>query len=58
MAKIYKVWIEIEEIDEDIDHYETLDGVEIGVYDTKKEARESMGNIQRTFEYLGDPINI
>ena len=25
MAKIYKVWIEVEEIDEDEDHYERLD---------------------------------
>jgi len=38
----YKVWIQVEEIDEDTDHYLTLDSSfgSTGEFDTEEEAQE------------------
>ena len=42
MAKEYKVWIEIEEYDDETDKYKTigLKFASTGCFDTEKEARE------------------
>ena len=40
MAKVYKIWIELEEVDEDNDHYETipLDFAQEEEFDTLEDA--------------------
>lgn len=40
--KTYKVWIEIEEVDEDNDNYEGLDGGLLAEFDSHNEALEYM----------------
>ena len=40
MAKKYKVWVSIEEIDEEKDHYEDTAYVDCGEFDTLEEAQE------------------
>lgn len=39
MSKIYKVWVEIEEIDEEKDTYETIEGYMVERFDNEKEAK-------------------
>jgi len=46
MPSIYKVWVHIEEIDEERDHYEDLDMPDsLGVFDTPDEAREFIATL-------------
>lgn len=46
MAK-FKVWVEVEQIDEDADDYETIDGGSYagGEFDTKEEAFAAMDRL-------------
>jgi hypothetical protein len=46
MAKEYKVWIEIEEIDEANETYDNIESVSLGVFPTAKEAREFLAALE------------
>ncbi|MCK5612151.1 hypothetical protein KAR91_60325 [Candidatus Pacearchaeota archaeon] len=37
--KTYKVWVEIEECDEETDEYTTIESLGVRTYETEKEAR-------------------
>lgn len=44
MSKVYKIWLHLEEIDEDKDHYEDICmPVEIGAFDNQEEAEHVFG---------------
>lgn len=47
MAKVYKVWIEIEEIDEEDDHFETVQQNEFDEFTTLEEAEACFDGIFR-----------
>jgi hypothetical protein len=40
MSKFYKVWVEIEEIDEENDHYETVDCWGVETFDSVEAAED------------------
>jgi hypothetical protein len=44
MAKTYKIWLELEEIDEDEDHYQNLDSVMLIEFDNEKDARDAFSD--------------
>jgi hypothetical protein len=47
----YAIWISIEEIDEDTDHYEEVDMPDkLGTFDTLAEAQQFIGNLLRSTE--------
>lgn len=45
MSKVYKVWVEVELVDEDGDLYQNVDGFEAAVFDTKAEALDYARNL-------------
>lgn len=60
MGKVYKVWVDIEEIDEDEGHYEDL-GMPISTiteYDTLEEAQAVQREIVERFEGWEPPTNV
>jgi hypothetical protein len=60
MAKVYKVWIHIEECDEENDKYTDLDCIELGAFDTKRKAIACVDRVTKPKDiyvcsrYMGD----
>lgn len=56
MANTYKVWIHIEEIDEEKDHYEDLPEElrSIGKFDTLKDARSLVSQVVENIQTDGE----